>query len=106
MMSFFLVRLLQTFAEVELDTAAQPIESRPPSEWRSAPGRKGADEVTPKMHLILYVQVSVLPVDLLALLSMLKRGILLPGRSMGQNGGGGGWGGWPPLAPMRLSIRQ
>ena len=60
-MSFFLIRLLQAFGGIELDAAAQPPESRPPSEWARAPGRKGAEVIKPKMHLTLYVEVSAIP---------------------------------------------
>ncbi|KAF8636108.1 hypothetical protein AX17_003812 [Amanita inopinata Kibby_2008] len=52
-MSFMLIRLLQTFSSISLDPTSAP-ESRPPSEWASAPGRKGIERVFPKIHLTMY----------------------------------------------------
>ncbi|KAH9849993.1 cytochrome P450 monooxygenase pc-3 [Lenzites betulinus] len=53
-MSFFMIRLLQNFSSVSLDLAAQPPESRPPPEWKGAPGRKGQEQIFPKSHFTLY----------------------------------------------------
>ncbi|PSR74974.1 hypothetical protein PHLCEN_2v9388 [Hermanssonia centrifuga] len=53
-MSFFLIRLLQTFETVSLDVEAQPADSRPPTEWANWPGRKGVEKFWPKVHLTLY----------------------------------------------------
>ncbi|PSR74975.1 hypothetical protein PHLCEN_2v9389 [Hermanssonia centrifuga] len=53
-MSFFLIRLLQTFETVSLDVEAQPADSRPPAEWANWPGRKGVEKFWPKVHLTLY----------------------------------------------------
>ncbi|PFH46977.1 hypothetical protein AMATHDRAFT_198725 [Amanita thiersii Skay4041] len=53
-MSFMLIRLLQTFCSVSLDPSSAPPESRPPSEWASAPGRKGTEQLFPKLHLTMY----------------------------------------------------
>ncbi|THG93088.1 hypothetical protein EW026_g8046 [Hermanssonia centrifuga] len=53
-MSFFLIRLLQTFETVSLDAGAQPADSRPPAEWANWPGRKGVEKFWPKVHLTLY----------------------------------------------------
>ena len=58
-MSFFLVRLLQDFAEIELDLDAQPPDSRVPKEWAGCPGRKGIEKFWPKAHLTLYAKVRV-----------------------------------------------
>ncbi|KAG1731966.1 cytochrome P450 monooxygenase pc-3 [Suillus paluster] len=52
-MSFFLVRLLQSFSSVSLDLKLQTL---PPTEWANEPGRKGADKVVFKAHLTTYVQ--------------------------------------------------
>ncbi|KAL0958726.1 hypothetical protein HGRIS_014056 [Hohenbuehelia grisea] len=54
--SFFLVRLLQAFADIELAPDSQPPESRAPAEWAGAPGRKGREAIQPKAHLTLYAQ--------------------------------------------------
>ncbi|KAI0637980.1 cytochrome P450 monooxygenase pc-3 [Trametes polyzona] len=54
-MSFFLIRLLQNFSQLELDLSAQPPDARPPPEWASAEGQKGKEKVIPKAHLTLYV---------------------------------------------------
>ncbi|KAH9849997.1 cytochrome P450 monooxygenase pc-3 [Lenzites betulinus] len=54
-MSFFLIRLLQNFKNVELDLAAQPPDARPPKEWAIAEGHKGQEKVIAKCHLTLYV---------------------------------------------------
>ncbi|RDX53659.1 cytochrome P450 monooxygenase pc-3 [Lentinus brumalis] len=54
-MSFFLIRLLQNFSQMELDLSAQPPEARPPHEWAGAEGQKGAEKIFPKAHLTLYV---------------------------------------------------
>ncbi|KAG0698023.1 cytochrome P450 monooxygenase pc-3 [Suillus ampliporus] len=52
-MSFFLVRLLQSFSSVSLDLKLQTL---PPTEWVNEPGRKGIDKVVFKSHLTTYVQ--------------------------------------------------
>ncbi|KAG1731772.1 cytochrome P450 [Suillus lakei] len=52
-MSFFLVRLLQSFSSVSLDLKTQ---TRPPAEWANEPGRKGVDKIVFKSHLTAYVQ--------------------------------------------------
>lgn len=57
-MSFFLVRLLQNFEDIQLDLDSHPPESRVPKEWAGAPGRKGVEKFWPKAHLTLYSRVS------------------------------------------------
>ncbi|KAG0700618.1 cytochrome P450 monooxygenase pc-3 [Suillus ampliporus] len=52
-MSFFLVRLLQSFSSVSLDLKFQ---TPPPTEWANEPGRKSVDKVVFKSHLTTYVQ--------------------------------------------------
>ncbi|KAL4249120.1 cytochrome P450 family protein [Abortiporus biennis] len=54
--SFFIIRLLQNFTDIELDSQAQPEWSKPPAEWKTiAPGRrKGIEKIFPKVHLTLY----------------------------------------------------
>ncbi|KAH7930343.1 cytochrome P450 [Leucogyrophana mollusca] len=54
--SFFLVRLLQTFSSVSLATDTQ---TAPPAEWASASGRKGIDKVVFKGHLTMYAHDGV-----------------------------------------------
>ena len=55
--SFFLVRLLQNFSDVQLDFSAQPPESRPPQEWIGAEGQKGVEKIIPRCLLTLYLEV-------------------------------------------------
>ncbi|OBZ76028.1 hypothetical protein A0H81_03501 [Grifola frondosa] len=53
-MSFFVIRLLQSFATMGLDLTAQPPDSLPPPEWKNAAGRKAAEKVFVKAHITLY----------------------------------------------------
>ncbi|OBZ76280.1 hypothetical protein A0H81_03455 [Grifola frondosa] len=53
-MSFFVVRLLQSFATMALDLAAQPPDSLPPPKWKNAAGRKAAEKVFVKAHITVY----------------------------------------------------
>ncbi|THG93386.1 hypothetical protein EW026_g7836 [Hermanssonia centrifuga] len=53
-MSFFLIRLLQKFETISLDTDSQPPDTRPPAHWANCPGRKGVEKFWPKAHLTLY----------------------------------------------------
>ncbi|KZP22481.1 cytochrome P450 [Athelia psychrophila] len=53
-MSFVIVRLLQNFTSVALDTASQPPDSVPPPSWAGAPGRKGTEKFWPQAHLTMY----------------------------------------------------
>ncbi|KAH7904253.1 cytochrome P450 [Hygrophoropsis aurantiaca] len=50
-MSYFLVRLLQTFSTVSLATDTQ---APPPAEWAKATGRKAIEKVVIKAHLTMY----------------------------------------------------
>ncbi|KAK0191618.1 cytochrome P450 monooxygenase pc-3 [Armillaria mellea] len=52
--SFFLVRLLQSFSEIRLDTEAQPSECRPPPSWTEGSGIKAREKVMLKTHLTLF----------------------------------------------------
>lgn len=52
--SFMLIRLLQTFSSIELNTDAIPPEAHPPAEWAKSSGRKAVEKVFPKMHLTMY----------------------------------------------------
>jgi hypothetical protein len=52
-----LVRLLQNFSSIKLDTAAQPPETRIPRSWAAAKGRKAIEKVWPKAHLTMYALV-------------------------------------------------
>ena len=53
-MSFFLIRLLQEFSSINLDSSAQPPETRPPASWAGGSGRKGIEKIWAKMHLTMY----------------------------------------------------
>ena len=57
-MSFFMVRLLQTFSNITLDPSAQDPETHVPKAWAEFPGRKGKEKVWPKSHITLYMHVS------------------------------------------------
>ncbi|OCH92180.1 cytochrome P450 [Obba rivulosa] len=52
--SFFLIKLLQHFSEMSLDTEAQPADSRPPADWAKDSGRKGMEQLIPRVHLTMY----------------------------------------------------
>lgn len=58
-MSFFLVKLLQRLKSVRLVLDAQPPDSRPPAEWRGAPGRQGVEKVWPAAFLTLFTKVRI-----------------------------------------------
>ena len=58
-MSFFLIRLLQSFSHMEMDLAAQPPDARPPAEWARAEGQKGREQVVARTHVTMYVHVSI-----------------------------------------------
>lgn len=49
-----LIRLLQEFESIQLDSDAQPPNSRPPTEWKHTLGTKGREKIWPKSHLTLY----------------------------------------------------
>ncbi|KAI6119977.1 cytochrome P450 [Pisolithus croceorrhizus] len=51
-MSFFLVRLLQTFSSIAL---AEDIQTPPPAEWGEGTGRNSQEKVAIRHHLILYI---------------------------------------------------
>jgi len=55
-MSFFIIRLLQHFDDVELCEDALPPACRVPADWAGAPGRKGVERFWPKAHLTLYAK--------------------------------------------------
>ncbi|KAH8832425.1 cytochrome P450 monooxygenase pc-1 [Flagelloscypha sp. PMI_526] len=55
-MSYFLIKLLQQFSSFTQIIEAGPPESRIPTSWAGAPGRKGIDQVKPKSHLTLYAE--------------------------------------------------
>ena len=54
-----LIRLLQSFASVTLNTAAQPPDTVPPAAWAGAAGRKGIERVWPQSHLTIFARVRV-----------------------------------------------
>lgn len=55
-MSFFLVKLLQSFDKVSLAPDAQPPESRPPASWKQGRGRQAVEQIFPTTHLTLHVK--------------------------------------------------
>lgn len=56
--SFMLVRLLQSFSTIELDTTSQPPDTRPPESWKNVGGRQAIERIFPKSHLSIYSHVS------------------------------------------------
>lgn len=58
-MSFLIIRLLQNFETISLDTDSQTPDSRPPAEWAGLTGRKGVEKFWPKAHLTLFASVSM-----------------------------------------------
>ncbi|GJE84229.1 cytochrome P450 [Phanerochaete sordida] len=53
-MSFFLVKLLQTFDDIAFVREAFDPAVLPPAEWAAFPGRKGKEKVWPRAHLTVY----------------------------------------------------
>ncbi|KAF9527452.1 cytochrome P450 monooxygenase pc-2 [Crepidotus variabilis] len=53
--SFFIIKLLQSFSGIELAEDAQPIRSRAPAAWATEPGRKAKEKLRPKSHLTMYL---------------------------------------------------
>nr|GAT60764.1 cytochrome P450 monooxygenase [Mycena chlorophos] len=53
--SFFIIRLLQTFETLELAPDAQPEDSRPPASWATGKGRKSMEKIKPKSDLTMCV---------------------------------------------------
>ena len=68
-MSFMLIRILQTFSSILLDTASQPPETRVPRSWAIAKGRKVIEKIWPKTHLTMYA-TGLLLVSVLANISV------------------------------------
>nr|AAL67905.1 cytochrome P450 monooxygenase pc-1 [Phanerodontia chrysosporium] len=56
-MSFFLVKLLQTFEDISFERDAFEPNALPPAEWAKFPGRKGKEKFWPRAHLTLYSEV-------------------------------------------------
>ena len=56
-MSFMIIRFLQHFSSITLDTEACPPEDRPPAAWKAGVGRKTIEQVWAKMHLTMYPAV-------------------------------------------------
>jgi len=52
--SFMLVRLLQKFSTIALDSEAQPPDSRPPKSWKTGTGTQATDKTWIKSHLTTY----------------------------------------------------
>ncbi|KAI0779175.1 cytochrome P450 monooxygenase pc-2 [Irpex lacteus] len=55
-MSFFLIKLMQSFDGVEFDGKSLDPKARPLPDWRNAPGRKSKEKIWPWSHLTLYVK--------------------------------------------------
>lgn len=85
-MSFFLIKLMQSFESFDLDTEALDPESRPREEWKGEKGRKGVEKMWPRSHLTLYIRVSRVSYRFLYLWMILNR--LLTGWLMGEDGRG------------------
>ena len=56
-MSFFLVRLLQSFDDITLAPDAQPPWSHPPAHWKQGSGRMPIEKILPQTHLTSYIYV-------------------------------------------------
>ncbi|KZS95633.1 cytochrome P450 monooxygenase pc-3 [Sistotremastrum niveocremeum HHB9708] len=54
--SFFLIRLLQSFDEIDLASDAQPPETLPPAEWKNKTGRAATEQFVPAAHLTMYAK--------------------------------------------------
>ncbi|KAJ7274425.1 cytochrome P450 [Mycena haematopus] len=54
--SFFIIRILQSFESIELAPDAQPPESLPPASWANGSGRKKFEKIRPKSDLTMSVQ--------------------------------------------------
>ncbi|KAJ7353576.1 cytochrome P450 monooxygenase [Mycena albidolilacea] len=54
--SFFIIRLLQTFQSLELASDAMPPDSLPPASWATGKGRKAIEKIRPKSDLTMSVQ--------------------------------------------------
>ncbi|TFK72860.1 cytochrome P450 monooxygenase pc-2 [Pluteus cervinus] len=55
-MSFFLIRLLQSFSSISLDLTARPESTRPPEEWKLKEGRQGKETLMTDVHLTLFIK--------------------------------------------------
>ncbi|KAJ7603778.1 cytochrome P450 monooxygenase [Mycena polygramma] len=54
--SFFIIRILQSFESIDLASDAQPPESLPPASWANGLGRKRFEKIRPKSDLTMFVQ--------------------------------------------------
>jgi hypothetical protein len=63
-MSFMIIRFLQQFSSISLETDAYPSEARPPAAWKEGVGRKTIEKVWPKIHLTMYAYVRVTAMQL------------------------------------------
>ncbi|KAJ7485209.1 cytochrome P450 monooxygenase pc-2 [Mycena galericulata] len=54
--AFFLVRLLQNFAEFSLAPDAQPESSKPPASWKDCEGTQATEKIMLSMHLTMYAK--------------------------------------------------
>jgi len=54
-----IIRFLQQFSSITLDTDALAPEARPPAAWKLRVGRRTVEKVWPKIHLTMYPVVCV-----------------------------------------------
>ncbi|KAJ7938149.1 cytochrome P450 monooxygenase [Mycena leptocephala] len=54
--SFFIIRLLQTFQFLELASDSMPADALPPASWATGKGRKAIEKIRPKSDLTMFVQ--------------------------------------------------
>ncbi|KAG9016306.1 hypothetical protein FRB90_003335 [Tulasnella sp. 427] len=54
--SFFVIRLLQAFDDIQFTPEAYPPGTLPPPEWKKSKFRKPVEKVHPKSHLTLYLR--------------------------------------------------
>ncbi|TFK72864.1 cytochrome P450 monooxygenase pc-3 [Pluteus cervinus] len=56
-MSFFLIRLLQSFSSISLDLSARPDSTRPPEAWKlTKEGRQAKEKLLTDAHLTLFIK--------------------------------------------------
>ncbi|KAF9074680.1 cytochrome P450 [Rhodocollybia butyracea] len=80
--SYFLIRLLQSFTDFEMDWDAQPESSKSPADWVPMPGTtKGRDKVMLTVHLTMMVKVY----DIFLIFCAEVSERYVAGRAMGQN---------------------
>jgi cytochrome P450 len=56
MLSFFIIRLLQSFSNITLDLVARPESTCPPDSWKMYEGRQGKEKVRTDSHIALIIK--------------------------------------------------